>query len=131
MIIRTLYGLALLGLIILVLVSSINAIAAANTVPPTNLGDWRTGITANTLKPPECTALNLTNIVVGSGLIKGTDGNDLIIGSAGNDNIDGGKGDDCILGGGGDDAINGNQGYNVCFGGPGNDTFARCDIQIQ
>ena len=131
MITRTLYGLAVLGLIILVLVSSINAIAAANTVPPTNLEDWRTGVNANTLKPPECAAINLTNIVVGSGNILGTDGNDLIIGSAGNDTIDGAKGDDCILGGSGDDALDGKQGYNVCLGGPGTDTFKKCDIQIQ
>jgi len=130
MITRSLYGLALLGLIILILVSSVNAIAASNTVPPTNLGDWRTGISANTLKPAACATLNLTNIVVGSGHVKGTNGNDLIIGSAGNDNIDGGNGDDCILGGGGDDDISGGNGYNVCIGGPGNNTYAKCDVII-
>jgi Ca2+-binding RTX toxin-like protein len=131
MITRSLYGLALLGLIILILVSSVNAIAASNTVPPTNLGDWRTGISANTLKPAACASLNLTNIVVGSGHIKGEKGvNNLIIGSAGNDNIDGGDGDDCILAGGGDDTINGGTGYNICIGGPGNNTYAKCDVII-
>jgi Ca2+-binding RTX toxin-like protein len=129
MITRTLYGLAVLGLIILVLVSSINAIAAANTVPPTNLGDWRTGVNANTLKPPECASLNLTNIVTGSGRITGTNGNDLIIGSAGNDTINGRNGDDCILGGGGHDTINGGNGYNICIGGPSTH-FSRCNVIV-
>ena len=135
MITSSLYGLALLGLIILILVSSVNAIAASNTVPPTNLWDWRTEISAasaaNMLKPAACASLNLTNIVVGSGHVGGKIGNDLIIGSAGNDNIDGNNGDDCILGGGWDDIINGGNGYNVCIGWPGNDTFTNCDVIIQ
>jgi Ca2+-binding RTX toxin-like protein len=131
MITRSLYGLVLLGLIILILVSSVNAIAASNTVPPTNLGDWRNTITYNSLKPAACASLDLTNIIVGSGHILGTNGNDLIIGSAGNDNIDGKNGDDCILGGGGDDDISGGNGYNVCIGGPGNNTYAKCDVIIR
>ena len=130
MITRSLYGLTLLGLIILILVSSVNAIAASNTVPPTNLGDWRNAITANSLKPVVCASLNLTNIVVGSGHVNGTNSNELIIGSSGNDSIDGKNGDDCILGGGGNDDINGGNGYNVCIGGPGSNTYAKCDVII-
>jgi Ca2+-binding RTX toxin-like protein len=131
MITRSLYGLALLGLIILILFSSVNAIAASNTVPPTNLGDWRNTITYNSLKPAACASLNLTNIVVGSRLIKGKKGvNNLIIGSAGNDNIDGGDGDNCILAGGGDDTINGGTGYNICIGGPGKKDYKNCDVII-
>jgi Ca2+-binding RTX toxin-like protein len=95
------------------------------------LGDWRNAITANSLKPAACAALNLTNIIVGSGHVLGTNGNDLIIGSTGNDNMDGKNGDDCLLGGGGNDDINGGNGNSVCIGGSGNDTFAKCSVIIQ
>lgn len=135
MITRILLRLAFFGLIALILASVITAVAAANTVPPSRLTDQSRPITANDLKPPECAALNLTNIVVGSGNFEGTFGNDLILGSPNSDDIRGRFGDDCILGGGGDDTIVGDQGTDVCIGGPGNDTFRpppnTCETEIQ
>lgn len=135
MIARFLLRFAAFGLILLFLASLITAMAASNTVPPTRLGQVNIPINANALKPPECAALNLTNIVVcpsTGGTCNGTDANDLILGSAFADNISGGKGDDCILGGGGDDFLKGDQGNDVCIGGPGNDTFhPSCETQIQ
>ena len=78
---------------------------------------------ANDFKPPECAALNLNNIVVGSGTINGTNQNDLILGSPFNDTVNGRNGAECILGGGGNDYIEGRQGNDVLLGGPGDDTL--------
>lgn len=103
------------------------AVTAANVVTPSSLGDSNQSVTANELKPPECSVIDLTGVGGGGG-----GGNRLIIGTPGNDSLSGGAGDDCILGGGGNDALRGNAGYDVCVGGPGTDTFhASCEIRIQ
>jgi hypothetical protein len=111
----------LLGLILLVVLGVITASAAANIVPVTWLGATNLPITANDLKPAACAALNLTNLVVGSGTFNGSNGNDLILGSPGADTINGRQGGDCILGGGGNDILRGHVGNDVLLGGPGND----------
>ena len=49
----------------LILLGVMNAFAATNTVPSTRLDDDSIPITANALKPSDCSSLNLTNIVVG------------------------------------------------------------------
>ena len=108
-------GIFLIGLIA---VSAASAFAAANSVPATRLDDDSLPITANNLKPAECAALNLTNIVVAG---NGTAGNDLILGTAGNDNLRGLGGDDCIVGGDGNDRLRGNRGNDILLGGAGND----------
>ena len=112
-----------------------SGLAASNAVQPTHLSHQQIGMDANALKPPECAALSLGNVVVcppGGGNCDGTGLNDLIIGSPNADNISGAKGDDCILGGGGDDYLKGEQGNDICGGGPGNDTFhPSCETQIQ
>ncbi|WP_322508387.1 calcium-binding protein [Anaerolinea sp.] len=108
---------------ILILVGAISAFAAANIVPVTRLGQILRANTANDFKPPECAALNLNNIVVGSGNINGTNQNDLILGSPFVDIINGRNGAECILGGGGDDYIEGRQGNDVILGGPGDDNL--------
>jgi hypothetical protein len=135
MILRTLYRLLPIVLIILLLASVFSAVAAANTVPLSRLTDQRRAINANALKPPQCSALNLTAIVIcpsTGGTCNGTDASELILGSPLIDDISGGKGDDCILGGGDDDAIRGEQNTDVCIGGPGNDSFhPSCETQIQ
>lgn len=121
---RLLSRLAVFALVVLVLVSVLTAAAAANTVPTTRLTDQSRAITANDLKPGDCTmTLVGTPIVCSGGDCFGTDNNDLILGSALADTIKGNKGDDCILGGGGDDKLYGDQGTDVCIGGPGNDEF--------
>ena len=120
-----------LGLIALIIISAATAIAATNTVPPTNASEQSFPITANDIRPPQCAGLFLTNIVSGSVTITGTSGNDLILGSALPDIISGLGGDDCILGGGGIDVIDGGAGSDICIGGPGLDTFSNCEAQYQ
>jgi len=132
---RSLSCLMLAGLIALILASTIGAVAAANTVPPSRLTDQSRPITANDLKPPECAALNLTTLVVcpaGGGPCNGSGARNLILGSPNVDDISGGGGNDCLLGGGGDDILDGGGGKgDVCIGGPGNDAFFRCETAIQ
>lgn len=106
-------------------------ITAANTVPPTRLGQSAQPITANTLKPASCAGITLTALVTGSGLFSATGAAELVLGSAGTDSITAGGGDDCVLGGAGIDTITGGAGTDVCIGGAGLDIFLTCETQIQ
>jgi hypothetical protein len=123
--------LALVGLVLLITVSAISALAAANTVPPTAADEIVLPINANALKPPECAGLNLTDVIVWQPGMARDRAPTLILGSPNADTIRGGKGGDCILGGGGDDLLDGDQGSDVCIGGPGADTFQQCAVKIQ
>jgi Ca2+-binding RTX toxin-like protein len=123
MIRRLIFRLALPLALALMLVSAFDTLAAANLVNQTGASDARFPITANDLKPPECAALPLTIVIVGSGTINGGGSNALILGSAGPDTIRGQGGNDCILGGGGNDDIRGGNGAEVLIGGPGADTL--------
>jgi Ca2+-binding RTX toxin-like protein len=107
-------------LLAMILLSVVGAVAASNTVPFTRLDQDTFTITANDLKPSECSSLNLTTIVVGG---NGTNGNDLILGSAGNNTIRADDGDDCIVGGGGDDTLQGQRGNDIILGEDGNDSL--------
>ena len=107
-------------LIVLIAFNVASAFAAANSVPASRLDHDNFPITANALKPAECAALNLTNIVVAG---NGTAGNDLILGTAGNDSLRGSDGDDCIVGGGGDDSLDGQKGNDIVLGQDGNDSL--------
>lgn len=123
--------LAIVALLSMIVAGIHNAVAASNSVPVTRLTNQAFAITANALKPPECAALNLSAIYIGTA-VKGTGANDLLLGTAGADNLGGGGGSDCVLGGDGDDKLNGGKGNgDVCIGGPGNDTFKGCDTEIQ
>jgi len=119
------------GLGVLILLSARLAVAAANTVPATRADYKVLLITVNDLKPAACAGISLTNLIIGSGTVTGTNGNDLILGSSGVDVIDGLGGNDCILGGGGDDTLTGGDGTDTCLGGFGNDSFSTCEIQNQ
>ncbi|MFL5805180.1 MAG: hypothetical protein ACJ8CR_26000 [Roseiflexaceae bacterium] len=121
MIIRTCYRLLALCQPVLILQGAFSGSAATNTVARSSLGDVALPITPNDLKPPECAAQHVTNIIVGSGTINGTASNDLILGSRGVDIISGAGGNDCIMGGGGVDTLIGNAGNDTCIGGPGID----------
>ena len=96
-----------------------------------NVGQQSVLVTAEDIKPAACSALFLTNIVSGSGVLTGTAGNDLIIGSTGVDFIDGLGGNDCILGSVDVDTITGNEGNDVCLGGSGIDVFISCEAEAQ
>jgi Ca2+-binding RTX toxin-like protein len=113
------YGLALLSLC-----SVISAFAASNTVGVSGAGEDIFEITANDLKPAECSALNLRRIVTGSGLIFGSNQAELIIGSTGIDLIFAGNGNDCVIGSGGNDYLWGNNGGDVLLGGSGDDSLS-------
>lgn len=107
----------------LVVGAALTAGAAANTVPASKAGSQTIARTIAQLTPPECAALVLTNLVVGSGTFSGTNAGDLMLGSAGNDNISGNNGTDCIVGGGGNDTLNGGAANDTLLGGPGNDSL--------
>ena len=100
-------------------------LTASNTVPASNVGRQQTAITANSLKPSFCASLNLTTVVAGT---TGTAGNDLLLGPNGGATLNGNGGVDCIVGGGGNDTLNGNGNTagDFCIGGPGTDTFKKC-----
>src|SRR5690242_6352420 len=110
------------SLVVLVAISVIFALSAANTVPSTKIGSLTTTVNANALKPTECASLALTRIVI---LARGDVPNnnaELIIGTSAGETINGAGGVDCILGGGGNDDLQGGNGKDVLMGGPGNDT---------
>lgn len=125
----------MVGLMALIILSAVTAVAATNRVPATRATDQKQTVTANHLKPAACAGLNLTALLIcppAGGACNGTEASELILGSPLDDNIRGDKGDDCILGGAGDDTLRGDQGTDVCLGGPGNDTFhPTCETQIQ
>lgn len=124
--------LIVITLIALILMSSVSALAATNTVPTTRIGQQINSITANALKPSACTAINLTTIVICTGgNCDGSGANELLLGTAAGERIRGRGGQDCIVGGGGNDQLVGNGASDVCIGGPGTDTFTTCENQIQ
>ena len=131
MLIRVTYRLVLVGTVALILLSTISALAATNTVEESGLSNSTHQATAEELKPPACNGITLNNIVVGSGTFADSSGNSsLILGSPGNDRISGNDGNDCILGGGGNESvfiffpcIDGGSGNDVLLGGPGFDVL--------
>lgn len=119
--IRKIYRLVVVGLAALVLSSIMSAMAASNSIPTSGLDEISRSITVNDLKPAQCDAIHLTNLIAATGMISGTADNDLILGGSGADTISGEGGNDCILGGGGNDTLYGNSGTDVCIGGSGAD----------
>ena len=131
----------------LAVLGAVTALAAANAVPTTRVGQSNHPVLLQQLVPSECSGISgsLSNLVVGSGTFDGTNAGDLILGSAAADTIDGLKGSDCIVGGdgndvldgnqdddvlvggGGDDALDGRNGTDWCFGDSGTDTALRCE----
>jgi Ca2+-binding RTX toxin-like protein len=107
----------------LVVLGAVTALAAANTVPSTRLGQSNHPVLLQQLVPSECSGISggLSNLVVGSGNFNGTSAGDLILGSAGPDSIGGRQGSDCIVGGNGNDTLDGNQQNDVLVGGAGDD----------
>jgi Ca2+-binding RTX toxin-like protein len=116
--------LAVLGFVTLIVVG----LTASNVVAASHRTNQSQAITANTLKPTECSGITLTAVVVGN---TGTGASELILGGPGADTIRGNGGNDCILGGGGNDSLRGGNGADVCIGGPGTDTFNSCATQYQ
>ena len=111
----------------------LSALTAANTVPPTRLGNLPAdAISVTDLRPNQCDAIAVTAIRMGSGTFGATNGADLVLGSEVVDNISAGGGNDCLVAGAGNDSMNGGNGTDVCIGGPGTDTFNNnCETRIQ
>lgn len=118
---RSVFRLSLLGIIFLLFAGISSAFAAANSVPETGADDDTFAVTPNSLKPARCSALNLTNLVAGSGTFNGTGANDLILGSAAADTVNAQGGTDCVLGGGGGDTLRGGGGADIIIAAAGND----------
>jgi len=97
------------------------ALAAGLALPLVSVQESTAAQGINDVKPAECAAFAVTSLVVGSGVIVGTAGDDLILGSSGADTITGGGGRDCIVAGDGDDDIDGEGDDDVLLGGPGID----------
>lgn len=123
--------LGVLAPVAFLVVGSLTALTASNSVPASRAGvDVRT-IGPNDLKPANCAALTLNALVTGSGTVSGTNAAELILASSGIDIVSGGNGRDCILGGAGGDTIDGGAGNDVCLGGPDTDVFLNCETQVQ
>ncbi|MBP7963703.1 MAG: hypothetical protein KBG20_09470 [Caldilineaceae bacterium] len=110
-----------IGLLILIPLSAMSALAATNTVPITGLGGVSKAIEANELKPAECDAMTLSGYDLVDGKIRGDGANSLFLGSPGIDDIKARDGNDCLVGGGGNDILRGNYGNDVILGGDGDD----------
>lgn len=108
---QTAAKISLVVIIGVLLANTGHGLAATSWIAESGLSDaiLQNPITPNDLKPPECTSLDLQNLVAGSGTFQGTAANDLITGSAVVDGIDSLGGDDCIVGGDGDDLLDGGQ----------------------
>lgn len=105
---------------------------AGNSIPPSKASLGTVAQTYQVVRPTECNAITIANVVIGSGTFSGSSNNDLMLGRTLADTISGGGGADCILGGAGNDSLRGDQGSDICIGGPGTDTFtANCEVQIQ
>ncbi|HFC12525.1 MAG TPA: hypothetical protein ENJ56_06735 [Anaerolineae bacterium] len=142
---RILIGFGLLTIIF----STVIGFAAANSVADSGADRSISTIDPNDLAPPECSHLNLTNLVTtpsstyqwfGSTVYvyRGTNGNDLMIGTGAYDDFIANNGHDCIIGGDGidylfsgrgNDVMNGGPGNDSCFGQGGNNTFINCQSQ--
>jgi Ca2+-binding RTX toxin-like protein len=124
--------LTLLG-VVSVLAAGLVVVAetAGNTVSGGRVGRATIAVTADALKPDSCSGVDLTDTIVGSGIVAGTAAAELILGSDGADTITAGGGGDCVLGGGGIDTITGGTGSDVCIGGAGLDVFVTCETEVQ
>lgn len=122
-IIRTL----LISLAFMILLSAIYGLTASNTVPESGLGSETQDVTAEQMKPAECSTLSLEYIATSS---TGSTLNDLVIGTSSSDSLSGLTGNDCLVGGDGDDTLDGGDGTDICIGGGGTDTFLNCETEF-
>ena len=122
--------LAIIVLIGIAITLAFSGLAASNVVPTTRMGFSTATTNGNTLKPAECSAITISNVIYCTAGVdcNGTNSSDLIFGTSSADTIDGKNRADCIIGGGGNDTINGGSGSgnDVCLGGPGSNTYTNC-----
>lgn len=125
---RAILAAAALGLTAFVLAQGLTAYTASATVAATQLGRTGSVVTANDVKPSECT-MTVTSIVSGSGNVSASAGSQLVLGSSANDTITGNiAGNDCIVGGAGTDAITGLGSGNQCVVSSSTTAVVGCTI---
>lgn len=120
----------IMGLALLVFIVAGSALAAANTVPKTNIGvtTFTISIPTSSSVPVECSGIifnSKNKLLIGpfnNNKVNGGNGNDCIVGTSANETLNGKQGNDVILGGAGNDTLNGGNGSDYLDGGPGNDT---------
>jgi hypothetical protein len=111
----------------MILLSAIYGLTTSNTVPESGLDMETQEVTADQMKPADCSALSLEYLASSS---TGSTLNDLVIGSPSTDFLSGLEGNDCLVGGDGDDTLDGGDGTDICIGGAGSDTFLNCETEI-
>jgi len=62
-------------------------------------------------------------VIYGSGIVNGSNGNDILLGGTGNDSLYGGAGNDVLDGGAGNDTLYGGGGNDTLYGGDGDDNL--------
>jgi len=114
-----------------IMVGTLSATTAANTVPNTRLGET-TQVTGTTeLRPYVCFLVVTTNLVTGTGnTLIGTNKSDLILSGSGTRTISGKQGNDCVVGGASVRNIQGGAGYDVCIG-PQSASFEDCESIVR
>ncbi len=95
---RRLFQLAALGFVALLAAHAYSAYTASNTVTTSSLGQSSSTVTANNLKPPECT-MTVTSIASGTGTFSASAQFQLVVGSSSADTVTLQK-NDCFVGGG-------------------------------
>ena len=127
-ILRFLSPVWLIGIVMLVMIGF--SYTAANTVPPTILGEYQLPIDMQDLKPDACAGINIYSIIADDASIDifGDKRAELILGNGLNNNIFPFGGDDCVVAGAGNDIVydeymgfNIGSGNDVILGGPGDD----------
>jgi hypothetical protein len=92
------------------------ALTASNTVPTTNIAQLTQSITPAQLAPSECSSLNVTSVVGGTGTVNATASHQLVLGSSAVDTLGDTFGSDCLVGGAGSDTFNGKKnGGDLCI----------------
>jgi len=122
------FRILLISLAFMIVLSAIYGLTASNTVPESGLDLLTQEVTAEQMKPAECSALSLEYIATSS---TGSTLNDLVIGTTSADSLSGLIGNDCLVGGDGDDTLDGGDGTDICIGGGGTDTFLNCETEIE
>jgi Ca2+-binding RTX toxin-like protein len=124
---QSIIRISLFCLLLLIIGTSVSALAAANTVPVSYADDITIPIDQNQFYPSICAGITIQNVIYAienpQPVIQGTEMNDLIFGTDDGEKILGKGGDDCILGNGGNDKLLGMEGNDVLDGGDGYDTL--------
>jgi hypothetical protein len=130
---KSLKWLVIFGLVVMVAISVMAAIAAMNTVPISRASNQSFPISLNDTKPTECAGISLTNKIIcpSTGTCNGTSGNDLMYANSGNPTINGTQGNDCLVcHSGGSCTLNGGPGTDVCICKNGSCNFGSCETQF-